>query len=81
MTIGNATALRIKQLLKEKQITQYRLEQNAGILHGSMHSIINGKTNDIQLGTIIKIAKGFDMSFIEFLDDPIFHSEELEYEY
>ena len=81
MTIGNATALRIKKLLKERDMTQYRLEQNAGILHGSMHSIVSGQTKDIQLGTIIKIAKGFDMSFIEFLDDPIFHSEELEYEY
>lgn len=81
MTIGKATALRIQNLLKEKNMTQYRLEQKAGILHGTMHCIIKGTNNDVQLGTIIKIANGFDMSFIEFLDNPIFHSDELEYEY
>lgn len=81
MTIGQATALRIKNLLKERQMSQYRLEQNSGILHGTMHCIIQGTNNDIQLGTVIKIANGFGMTYLEFLDDPLFHSEELEYEY
>ena len=50
MTVNDAVAKRIIGLLSERNMTQYRLEQNAGILHGSMHSIINGKTNDVQLG-------------------------------
>lgn len=81
MTIGTATALRIKKLLKERNMTPYRLEQRSGVLHGTMSSILNEENNDIRFGTIIKIAKGFDMTFMEFLDDPLFHSDELEYEY
>ncbi len=80
MKIGEATAQRIKALLKEKNITQYRLEQNSGIQHGTMQYIINGKNKDIEFGTIIMIAKGFDMNFLEFLNDPVFLSEELEAE-
>ena len=81
MTIGKAVALRIHDLLQEKKMSQYRLEQNAGIPHGTMCCITSAQNNDIQLGTIIKIAKGFDMTFMEFLNHPLFLSEELEYEY
>lgn len=81
MTIATAASLRIKNLLKERNMTPYRLEQRSGVLHGTMSSILNGENNDIKLGTIMKIAKGFDMTFMEFLNDPLFLSDELEYEY
>lgn len=81
MTIGKAVALRISGLLREKKISQYRLEQNSGIPHGTMCCITSGENNDIHFGTIIKIANGFDMTFMEFLDHPLFLSDELEYEY
>ena len=81
MTVNDAVAKRISKLLSEKEMTQYRLEQESGIQHGSMQCIMNGRNKTVTLSTVILLAKGFDMSFIEFLDDPIFHSEELEYEY
>jgi transcriptional regulator with XRE-family HTH domain len=81
MTLCEATAIRIEKLLTEKNMKLYHLEKRSGILHGTMACIMRRKNKDITLGKIMMIAKGFDMSFIEFLDDPIFHSEELEYEY
>ncbi len=81
MTLCEATAIRIEKLLKERNMKLYHLEKNSGILHGTMACIMRRKNKDITLGKIMMIAKGFEMSFIEFLDDPIFHSEELEYEY
>ena len=33
MLVNKAVAMRISKLLKEKNMTQYRLEQNSGILH------------------------------------------------
>lgn len=61
-------------------MTQYRLEQNAGIQHGSMQCIMNGRNKTVTLSTVIMIARGFDMTLLEFLDDPIFTSEDLEVE-
>lgn len=81
MTLCDATAIRIEGLLKEKQMKLYHLEKKSGILHGTMACIMRRKNKDITLSKIMMIAKGFDMSFLEFLDDPIFRSEELEYEY
>ena len=80
MTISEAVAKRIFKLLNEKQITQYRLEQNSGIQHGSMQCIVNGRNKTVTLSTVMMIAQGFDMSLTEFLDDEIFRSDELELE-
>ena len=80
MTVNDAVAKRISKLLKEKSITQYRLEQDSGIQHGSMQCIMNGRNKTVTLSTVIMLARGFNMSLIEFLDDDIFYSEDLEVE-
>ena len=80
MTVNDAVATRISRLLQEKNITQYRLEQESGIQHGSMQCIMNGRNKTVTLSTVIMIAKGFRMSLTEFLDDEIFSSEDLEIE-
>lgn len=80
MTVNNAVAKRISALLREKNMSQYRLEQKTGIQHGSMQCIMNGRNKTVTLSTVIMIARGFDISLTEFLDDEIFQSEELEIE-
>lgn len=80
MTVNDAVAKRISALLREKGISQYRLEQESGIQHGSMQCIMNGRNKTVTLSTVIMLAKGFGMSLTEFLDDVIFSSEELETE-
>lgn len=78
MTVSAAVAERIIKLLNEKGITQYRLEKDSGIQHGSMQCIMNGRNKTVTLSTVMMLARGFNISLIEFLDDPIFTSEDLE---
>lgn len=73
-------AIRTKNLLSERKMTQYRLEQDSGIQHGTMNGIMSAKNRGIELNTVMMIARGFRMTVLEFLDDPIFASEELEIE-
>ena len=80
MTVNDAVAKRISNLLVQKNMTQYKLEQKSGIIHGSMQCIMNGRNKTVTLSTVIMLAKGFDMTLTEFLDDDIFSSEELEIE-
>ena len=80
MTVNNAVAKRIVKLLRERGISQYRLEQKSGIQHGSMQCIMNGRNKTVTLSTVMMLAQGFDMTLIEFLDDEIFLSEDLEIE-
>ncbi len=80
LTVNDAVAKRITALLKEKNMTQYRLEQKSGVQHGSMQCIMNGRNKTVTLSTIILLAKGFGMSRSQFLDDEIFASPDLEIE-
>ena len=80
MTVCQAVAKRINQLLLEKKMTQYRLERESGVQHGTMNGIMGGRNKGIELSTVMMIARGFKMTVIEFLDDPIFASEDLEIE-
>ena len=78
LTVNDAVAKRISKLLREKGISQYRLEQESGIQHGSMQCIMNGRNKTVTLSTVIMLARGFNMPLTEFLNDEVFYSEDLE---
>jgi len=78
MNISKAVATRIKELLKEKGLTQYRLERKAGLAHDTVKSIMKGKAKGVNLKTCFIIAKGFDMTIWEFLNSEIFEFENIE---
>ncbi len=80
MTVNDAVARRVMKLLQERNMSQYRLEQESGIQHGSMQCIMNGRNKTVTLSTVILLAKGFHMPLTEFLDDELFRSPDLETE-
>ena len=66
MTVCQAVAIRTKNLLSERKMTQYRLEQESGIQHGTMNGIMSAKNRGIELNTVMMIARGFQMTVLEF---------------
>ncbi|MBR7136201.1 MAG: helix-turn-helix transcriptional regulator, partial [Clostridia bacterium] len=68
------------QLLAERKMTQYRLEQLSGIQHGHMQWIMSGKSKTVTLSTVMMVANGFGMTVREFLDDQMFLFENLNVE-
>ena len=78
MTINDAVAMRTLKLIKQRNITQYRLEQDSGILHGAMDRILLSKNKTVTLTTIYRLARGFNMTIQEYLDDDIFRRDDLE---
>ncbi len=77
MNLSKAVAERILELLKEKNMTQYRLEQRACLSHDTLKSIMKGKAKGVNLRTLIYIADGFDMHVSEFLDSELFNYNNL----
>lgn len=78
MSFNDAVVERILALLKERNMTRYRLEQLSGVEHGHMHRIMKHRRKNITLKTVALLAKGFDMSLSEFLNDPLFSYENLD---
>lgn len=78
MNTNDVVAKRILQLLNERHLTQYKLEQRSCVYHGAMNRILTGKNKGITLATIYKIARGFNMTIDEFFNDDIFRSDDID---
>ena len=77
MNISQAVALRVAELLRKNNMTQYRLEKEIGLPHETLKSIMKEKTKGVNLKTIIALAYGFNMTVSEFLDCDYFKYENL----
>lgn len=77
MKISKAISIRIKKILKNKNITQYKLEQNSCIPHATMMDLLNAKRESCNVKTLIIIIRTLGMTVSDFFNDPIFESDEL----
>ena len=80
VSVNDAVAKRVIGLLAEKKMTQYRLEQLSGIQHGHMQWIMSGKSKTVTLSTVLRLANGFGMTVVEFLNNDMFLYENLDVE-
>ncbi len=78
MKLSTAVALRISNILREKNMSQYRLEKNIAMPHNTMKTLMREKNSGVNLKTVMQIIRGLDMTTAQFFDDPIFESEDLE---
>lgn len=80
MTINQAFAIRVRELLKEKKMSQYKLEQATGLYHSTMNAILNNKVKASNFKSIALIVKALDISLAEFFNNPVFDFDNLDIE-
>lgn len=78
MKLSTAVALRVKNILIEREMSQYRLERIIAMPHNTMKTLMGGRNNSVNLKTVMQIIRGFEMTTAEFFDDPVFEREDLE---
>ena len=78
MNVNKAVALRVSELLLQKNMSQYRLEKISGLSHSRVGCIMGEKNKTVTLSTVMLLAQGFNISLIEFLDSPYFDFDNLE---
>ncbi len=78
MTLNQAFAIRVREVLKEKKMTQYRLEQETGIYHSTMTSILGNKTKASNFKNIALIIRELGISMTDFFDSPVFEFDNIE---
>ena len=72
MTLNKAFSIRVKEILKSKNITQYKLCQQTGIYQSTMNYILHAKTKASNFKTMALIIRELGVSFTEFFDSPVF---------
>ena len=78
MKLAEAVGIRTKELLFEKNITQYRLTKITCLNEKTISDILHARTSDIKFSTIYLIASAFNITIQEFLDSTIFDMSKLE---
>ena len=78
MTLNQAFAIRVREILKEKKMTQYRLEQQTGIYHSTMTSILGNKTKASNFKNMTLIIRELGISMTDFFDSPVFNFDNIE---
>lgn len=82
MTLNEAFAIRVRELLKDKKMTQYKLEQSTGLYHSTLTYILNnnGKTKSCNFKSMALIIRELGLTMTEFFNSPIFDFDNLEIE-
>ena len=80
LSLSEAFALKLKNVLREKNMTQYRLAFLAGVHPSTITNVVHAKTKACNLNTMAVIVCALGMSVSEFFDDPLFDYENFETE-
>ena len=80
MKLNKAFALRVREILKQNKMTQYKLAQKTGLYHSTMTDILNCKYQTPNFKNMALIIRALDMSMTEFFNSELFDFEKLEIE-
>ena len=69
MNLIEIVVFRLLKYMNEQNLTQYELAQRSGVPFSTIKSIMQRKTKNISLKTIIMLSKGLGIRTKDFLDD------------
>ena len=72
MNLNRAFALRLSNLLLDRNMSKYKLEKETGLTHSALRYIFNEVNVDVKFSTIVKVCNALNISLTEFFDDNLF---------
>ena len=78
MRVSQAVATRIREILAEKNMTQYRLEMYYGLSKGTLTSLMYARYKGVNLTTLITVIRTLGITIDEFFKSPLFDEENLD---
>lgn len=78
MKLNQAFAQRVKELLTEKKMTQYKLALATGLYHSTLSDILNCKYETPNFWNMTLIIHALGVSLSQFFDSPLFDFTNLE---
>ncbi len=76
MVISDAIRLRINELLKENNITAYKLSYLAGMSSSVISDCKRGKVKEPTISSLIHICEGLEIQLKDFFDSEVFKDVE-----
>jgi len=76
MKLTEAIAQRVRNLLKERNLSQYWLFKNGGVPRTTVNDVVNCNKGRVSTDTVYQICSTLGISLAEFFSDELF--EDLE---
>lgn len=78
MQLNEAVSARLKELLQERDMTQYQLYMKSGVPKSSIGNIVNCAYDSGKLRLIHEICQGLNINISDFFNSPYFDEINLE---
>ena len=78
MKLNEAVALRIKELMNERQITQYQLYLKTGVPQSTLSTIMKCSYPSMKLRIIYEICDGLEIELHDFFNSEVFKRENID---
>jgi DNA-binding Xre family transcriptional regulator len=76
--LNEAVSMRLKELLVERDMTQYQLYMKSGVPKSSIGNIVNCAYDSVKLRLIHEICQGLNINISDFFNSPYFDEINLE---
>ena len=74
MSIAEALAARVEELLEQHNVTQYRLSMLSGVSQATISDIRLKKNRAVNVRILYELSQGFGMELADFFDNPLFRN-------
>ena len=74
MKIKDAVAIRINNICNERNISINKLASISGLTQSTVQHLVDGRSNNPKLLTIVRICDGLEIPLKEFFNDKIFNN-------
>lgn len=78
MKLNEAIAARIRELCKERNMSQYKLHLVSGVPQSTLSTILNCSFSSMKVRIIYEICEGLQIGLEEFFSSPLFERENIE---
>ena len=78
MQLNQAVSMRLAELLRERNMTQYQLFSKSGVPKSTIHNIMQCTFDSVKLRIIHEICQGLEISLEEFFHSPLFDETNLD---
>ena len=72
MQLNQAVSERLKELLAEKNMTNYALFKRCGVPTSTIGNLVNCTYDSVVLRVLHELCQGLGISLTEFFDSPLF---------
>lgn len=72
MKLTEAIAIRVNQLLVNRNLSQYSLFKNGGVPRSTVCDVVNNKKKRVSTETVYQICTTLGLTLADFFSDPIF---------